>query len=213
MGSLIIGICGGTGSGKTTLAKKIYNALGAENSLLLSMDCYYKDDDALTIEQKARRNYDHPDAFDMELLVSHLKKLKNGESISYPTYDFTTHSRTSEWIKADSKKVIIIEGIMLFANPEITNMLDYKLFVDTDADVRILRRIMRDVKQRGRSLDSVVKQYLTTVKPMHETFIEPYKRLADIIVPEGGHNQTAFDMIVSTLVSKIRRDTDRKSVV
>ncbi len=207
MGSLIIGICGGTGSGKTTLAKKIYNALGAENSLLLSMDCYYKDDDALTIEQKARRNYDHPDAFDMELLVSHLKKLKNGESISYPTYDFTTHSRTSEWIKADSKKVIIIEGIMLFANPEITNMLDYKLFVDTDADVRILRRIMRDVKQRGRSLDSVVKQYLTTVKPMHETFIEPYKRLADIIVPEGGHNQTAFDMIVSTLVSKIRRDT------
>ena len=207
MGSLIIGICGGTGSGKTTLAKKIYNALGAENSLLLSMDCYYKDDDALTIEQKARRNYDHPDAFDMELLVSHLKKLKNGESISYPTYDFTTHSRTSEWIKADSKKVIIIEGIMLFANPEITNMLDYKLFVDTDADVRILRRIMRDVKQRGRSLDSVVKQYLTTVKPMHETFIEPYKRLADIIVPEGGHNQTAFDMIVSTLVSKIKRDT------
>ena len=193
MGSLIIGICGGTGSGKTTLAKK--------------MDCYYKDDDALTIEQKARRNYDHPDAFDMELLVSHLKKLKNGESISYPTYDFTTHSRTSEWIKADSKKVIIIEGIMLFANPEITNMLDYKLFVDTDADVRILRRIMRDVKQRGRSLDSVVQQYLTTVKPMHETFIEPYKRLADIIVPEGGHNQTAFDMIVSTLVSKIRRDT------
>lgn len=207
MGSLIIGICGGTGSGKTTLAKKIYNALGAENSLLLSMDCYYKDDDALTIEQKARRNYDHPDAFDMDLLVSHLKKLKNGESISYPTYDFTTHSRTSEWIKADSKKVIIIEGIMLFANPEITNMLDYKLFVDTDADVRILRRIMRDVKQRGRSLDSVVKQYLTTVKPMHETFIEPYKRLADIIVPEGGHNQTAFDMIVSTLVSKIKRDT------
>ncbi len=207
MGSLIIGICGGTGSGKTTLAKKIHNALGAENSLLLSMDCYYKDDDALTIEQKARRNYDHPDAFDMELLVSHLKKLKNGESISYPTYDFTTHSRTSEWIKAYSKKVIIIEGIMLFANPEITNMLDYKLFVDTDADVRILRRIMRDVKQRGRSLDSVVKQYLTTVKPMHETFIEPYKRLADIIVPEGGHNQTAFDMIVSTLVSKIKRDT------
>ncbi len=206
MGTLIIGICGGTGSGKTTLAKKIYNALGAENSLLLSMDCYYKDDDSLTIEQKARRNYDHPDAFDMELLVSHLKKLKNGESISYPTYDFTTHSRTSEWIKADSKKVIIIEGIMLFANPEITNMLDYKLFVDTDADVRILRRIMRDVKQRGRSLDSVVQQYLTTVKPMHETFIEPYKRLADIIVPEGGHNQTAFDMIVSTLVSKIKRD-------
>ena len=195
------------GQRKNHFGKKIYNALGAENSLLLSMDCYYKDDDALTIEQKARRNYDHPDAFDMELLVSHLKKLKNGESISYPTYDFTTHSRTSEWIKADSKKVIIIEGIMLFANPEITNMLDYKLFVDTDADVRILRRIMRDVKQRGRSLDSVVKQYLTTVKPMHETFIEPYKRLADIIVPEGGHNQTAFDMIVSTLVSKIKRDT------
>ena len=203
MKRLIIGICGGTGSGKTTLAKKICDALGKENSLLLAMDRYYKDDKTLTLQQKVSRNYDHPDAFDNELLLSHLNTLKNGGAIDCPTYDFATHSRLDEYTREESKKVIIIEGILLFADPRLTDLMDYKIFVDTDADVRILRRILRDVKERGRTLDSIVNQYLTTVKPMHERFIEPFKRVADIIVPEGGYNQPAFDIIVSTLVSKI----------
>lgn len=203
MERLLIGICGGTGSGKTTLARKIHDALGDENCLLLSMDRYYKDDDSLSPAQKALRNYDHPDAFDGDLLLSHLNALKNGEEIECPSYDFATHSRLKERTREKSKKVIIVEGILLFADPKLTDLLDYKIFVDTDADVRILRRILRDVKERGRTLDSVVNQYLTTVKPMHERFIEPFKRVADIIVPEGGYNHPAFDIIVSTLVSKI----------
>jgi len=203
MKRLLIGICGGTGSGKTTLAKKICDALGEENCLLIAMDRYYKDDNSLTFEQKAARNYDHPDAFDNELLLLHINTLMNGGSIECPSYDFATHSRMPYFTHEESKKVIILEGILLFADPRLTDLMDYKLFVDTDADVRILRRIMRDVKERGRNLDSVVNQYLTTVKPMHERFIEPFKRVADIIVPEGGYNQPAFDIIVSTLVSKI----------
>lgn len=201
MQTLIIGICGGSGSGKTTLAKKICNALG-EKSLLISMDCYYKDNTALTLEQRRKINYDHPDAFDSDLLIMHLKMLKEGKPVNCPIYDFSLSTR-SGYTTLQPKSVIIIEGIMLFANKEITDLLDYKFYVDTDADVRILRRIMRDVNARGRSLDSVVNQYLTTVKPMHESFIEPYKRIADIIVPEGGYNQAAFDMIVSTVVAKI----------
>lgn len=201
MQTLIIGICGGSGSGKTTLAKKICNALG-EKSLLISMDCYYKDNTALTLEQRRKINYDHPDAFDSDLLIKHLKMLKEGKPVNCPIYDFSLSTR-SGYTTLQPKSVIIIEGIMLFANREITDLLDYKFYVDTDADVRILRRIMRDVNARGRSLDSVVNQYLTTVKPMHESFIEPYKRIADIIVPEGGYNQAAFDMIVSTVVAKI----------
>ncbi len=204
MERLTIGICGGTGSGKTTLAQKIFDALKGE-SLLISMDCYYKNNSHLPFEERIKTNYDHPDAFDSELLVRHVKALKNGEAIDYPTYDFTTHLRNEEWIHAESKKVIILEGIMLFAVPEIVELLDYKIFVDTDADVRILRRMLRDVKERGRSLDSVANQYLETVKPMHETYIEPFKkRYSDIIVPEGGYNKNAFDMIVSTIVEKIK---------
>ena len=204
MEHLIIGICGGTGSGKTTLAEKIYNAL-KDDALLISMDCYYKNNAHLPFEERVKTNYDHPNAFDSDLLVSHLIDLKCDRSIDYPTYDFTTHSRKDEWIHATPKKVIIVEGIMLFAIPEIVKLLDIKIFVDTDADVRILRRILRDVKERGRSLDSVVDQYVTTVKPMHESYIEPFKRYSDVIVPEGGYNQNAFDMIVSTIVDKIKK--------
>lgn len=204
MEHLVIGICGGTGSGKTTLAIKIHEAL-KEDSLLISMDSYYKNNAHLPFEERIKTNYDHPDAFDSDLLVSHIKDLKADKEIDYPTYDFTTHLRGDKWIHAQSKKVIIIEGIMLFAVPEIVELLDYKIFVDTDADVRILRRMLRDVKERGRSLDSVANQYLNTVKPMHEAYIEPFKkRYSDIIVPEGGYNKNAFDMIVSTIVDKIK---------
>ena len=204
MEHLVIGICGGTGSGKTTLAIKIHEAL-KDDSLLISMDSYYKNNAHLPFEERIKTNYDHPDAFDSDLLVSHIKDLKADKEIDYPTYDFTTHLRGDKWIHAQSKKVIIIEGIMLFAVPEIVELLDYKIFVDTDADVRILRRMLRDVKERGRSLDSVANQYLNTVKPMHEAYIEPFKkRYSDIIVPEGGYNKNAFDMIVSTIVDKIK---------
>ena len=203
MEHLIIGICGGTGSGKTTLAEKIYNAL-KDDALLISMDCYYKNNSHLPFDERVKTNYDHPNAFDSDLLVSHLIDLKCDRAIDYPTYDFTTHSRKDEWIHANPKKVIIVEGIMLFTIPEIVKLLDIKIFVDTDADVRILRRILRDVKERGRSLDSVVEQYVNTVKPMHESYIEPFKRYSDVIVPEGGYNQNAFDMIVSTIVDKIK---------
>ncbi len=203
MDRIVIGIAGGTGSGKTTLANKIHRAFG-KDAVMLSMDCYYKDNPALSFEERCKTNYDHPDALDMDLLIEHLKKLKDGETIYHPTYDFATHSRCDEWIETKSEKVIILEGIMAFQNPQIVDMLDIKLYVDTDADVRIIRRITRDVNERGRSLESVVKQYLTTVKPMHEHFIEPSKRLADIIVPEGGHNKVAYEMIVNAILRRIK---------
>lgn len=202
MSSIVIGIAGGTGSGKTTLAKRIHKAFG-KDSVMLSMDCYYKDNGDMPYEDRCKINYDHPDSLDMDLLVEHIQKLKRGETIYHPTYDFSTHSRCAEWIETQSAKVVIIEGIMAFQNPKIVKMLDIKIYVDTDADVRIIRRILRDVNERGRSLDSVVKQYLTTVKPMHEHFIEPSKRLADIIVPEGGHNNVAYDMIVNAIMRRI----------
>lgn len=202
MKPLVIGMCGGTGSGKTTLSQKIVDYFKGD-ALLLCMDCYYKDNKELSFEERVKTNYDHPDAFDTDLFVKHIKALKNGEAIDHPTYDFTTHSRGEKWEHVESKPVIVLDGIMLFAIPRIVRLLDIKLFIDTDADVRILRRILRDVKERGRSLDSIVNQYLTTVKPMHEAFIEPSKRLADIIVPEGGYNEVAFDMIISTIIKKI----------
>ena len=202
MDRIVIGLCGGTGSGKTTLANRIYKAFGDE-ALLLGMDCYYKDNPDMPYEERVKINYDHPNAFDTDLFVTHLEMLRRGEKIVHPTYDFTKHLRSDKCVETESKRVIITEGILLFEDKRIVDNLDIKIFVDTDADVRILRRILRDVKERGRSLDSVVKQYLTTVKPMHEMFIEPSKRVADIIVPEGGHNEVAFDMIFSAILKKI----------
>lgn len=202
MERLIIGFCGGTGSGKTTLAERVINAVGGD-AVMLSMDCYYSDNKDMPFEERVKINYDHPKAFDTELLISHLKDLKAGKSIVHPTYDFSTHLRGEKWIKLEPAKVIIVEGILLFENKELVDMMDIKIFVDTDADVRILRRLLRDVKERGRNLDGVVEQYLTTVKPMHERFVEPSKRVADVIVPEGGHNNVAFDMIVDTIKRKI----------
>ena len=205
MERLIIGICGGTGSGKTTLAKNIFETVGQKDAVLISMDSYYKDNKKIPFKDRIKINYDHPDAIDMELLKDHIKALKKGKSIKCPIYDFETHSRLNEYIQLDSKKVIIIEWILLLSEPSLVELRDVKVFVDTDADVRILRRVVRDIKERGRSIDSVVEQYLTSVKPMHEKFIEPNKKLADIIVPEGGENKVAYDMLVNTIMSKIKK--------
>lgn len=202
MDRIVIGICGGTGSGKTTLAEKI-NEIFHDHAVLLSMDCYYKDNPDLPYAERAKINYDHPNAFETDLLIRDLKKLKNGQSIDHPTYDFSNHRRSSEVRHQEPKHIIIVEGILLFENLELVDLLDIKIYVDTDADVRILRRIMRDVKERGRDLDSVVNQYMKTVKPMHERFVEPSKRIADVIIPKGGKNEVALDMIIGTIRKKL----------
>ena len=202
MNRVIIGICGGTGSGKTTLAEKIYNEFNSCTTLI-GMDSYYKSDSSIPLEERAKCNYDHPDAFETELLIKHLKELKKGNAVDVPQYDYRNHLRKQEVTHVESRQIIIIEGILLLENKKLCDLLDIKIYVDTDADVRILRRIMRDVKERGRSLDSVVNQYQSTVKPMHEQFVEPYKRRADIIVPQGGHNAVALDVIIGCINHKL----------
>ncbi|MBO7178188.1 MAG: uridine kinase [Clostridia bacterium] len=202
MERLIIGFCGGTGSGKTTLASRVIEAVGGDG-VLVNMDCYYADNPHLPFEERVKVNYDHPDSIDTDLLIEHVKALKEGKSIMRPTYDFARHLRSDDWVRLDSAKVIIVEGILLFENQELMDLLNVKIFVDTDADVRVLRRLVRDVSERGRSIEGVIKQYLTTVKPMHERFVEPYRRKADVIVPEGGHNDVAFNMIMDTIKRKI----------
>ncbi|OQB99574.1 MAG: Uridine kinase [Firmicutes bacterium ADurb.Bin099] len=198
MDILVIGIAGGTGSGKTTLTNRLKERFGKDISVM-SHDNYYRSQDDISFEERVKTNYDHPDSFETDLLIKHLKQLKNGHSIECPVYSFSEHTRTKDTRKIDPTKVIIVEGILIFQNPELLNMLDIRIFVDTDPDVRILRRILRDVKERGRSLDSVVTQYLATVKPMHEQFVEPSKRNADIIVLEGGYNLVALDMIIQRI--------------
>lgn len=198
MDILIIGIAGGTGSGKTTLAENIISHFGDRISVLRHDD-YYKAHDELTYEERSKLNYDHPDAFDTPLLADHLMRLRKGETVHSPIYDYTVHNRSNEIREVRPSPVILLEGILIFADTAITSQLDLKIFVDTDADVRILRRIVRDVKQRARSLESVVEQYLTTVKPMHEAFVEPSKKKADIIIPEGGKNPAAYGMIINKI--------------
>lgn len=194
MTPIIIGIAGGTGSGKTTMVDKIASQFG-ESICLISQDFYYKAHDDIPFEERCKLNYDHPDSIETELLVDHLKKLKDGQSVFRPVYDFADHNRSKEVVEVHPVKVIIVEGILIFADKDLRDMFDIKIYIDTDADVRILRRILRDVKERGRSLESIVTQYLTTVKPMHEQFIEPSKKYADVIIPEGGHNQVALAMV------------------
>ncbi|MBQ1907984.1 MAG: uridine kinase [Firmicutes bacterium] len=199
----IIGFCGGSGSGKTTLAERIAAALG-DRAIVINMDSFYKKQVGKTYEERTKTNYDHPDAFDAELFISCLKDLKEGRPTEIPVYDFTIHNRSeADWVRLEPRPVIIADGIMLFAFPEVVDMMDLKIFVDTQADVRILRRMLRDVNERGRSMQSVVDQYLTTVKPMHDRYIEPYKAIADIIVPEGGYNTVACDIIVDALEKRL----------
>ena len=202
MKTMIIGIAGGSGSGKTTLTQHLRERFGSSVSVVYH-DNYYKRHDDMPYEERCLLNYDHPDAYDTDLMVEHLKRLRDGLPVECPVYDYTVHNRSDETVLIAPARVIIVEGILIFQNPELCNMMDIKIFVDTDADVRILRRIRRDVQERKRSLDSVIEQYLTTVKPMHEQFVEPSKRNADIIVLEGGHNLVALDMIVERVRSHI----------
>ena len=197
MNTILIGIAGGTGSGKTTLTKHLKKRFG-DDITVIGHDSYYKRQDR-PFEERCRQNYDHPDAFDTDLLVEHLKALKRGESIQCPVYSYVEHNRTDQTVEIKPTKVILVEGILIFASQELRDMLDIKIFVETDADVRILRRCLRDVEERGRTLESVVTQYLTTVKPMHEQYVEPSRKYADIVVLEGGHNLVALDMIMQRI--------------
>lgn len=196
MKTTIIGIAGGTGSGKSTLTARLREHFGEHEVSVINHDSYYKRHDELPYEERCKLNYDHPDSFDTDLLVEHLRALRRGETVQVPVYNYSIHNRSDKTVTASPAPVIIVEGILIFDSAELCSMMDLKVFVDTDADVRILRRIVRDVKSRGRTLDSVVKQYLTTVKPMHEQFVEPSKRKADLIVPEGGRNEVALDMLI-----------------
>ena len=195
---VVIGIAGGTGSGKTAIASAIEQEIG-EHIAIIPQDAYYRSFPDLPYEQRCRINYDHPDAFDTPLLLKHIRSLKNNIPIELPVYDYHEHLRKVQTVSRNPAKIIIVEGILIFENDDIVNELDIRIFVDTDADIRILRRIERDINERGRSLESVISQYRDTVRPMHIQFVEPTKRLADIIIPEGGHNRIGIDMIIAKL--------------
>ena len=192
---MVIGIAGGTGSGKTTITRRLIQAFGEEVSVV-HHDNYYKAHHDMPYEERAKLNYDHPNAFDTDLMLRHIRQLKAGKSIQCPVYDYSIHDRTDKTVLIRPTRVIIVEGILIYESLELCREMDIKIYVDTDADVRILRRIVRDVRDRGRSLDSVIDQYLSTVKPMHEQFVEPSKRRADVIIPQGGHNQVALEMVI-----------------
>ena len=205
---LVIGIAGGTGSGKTTLMKNLINRF-EDVVTVISHDNYYKRHDDIPYEERCRLNYDEPSAFDTSLMVYHLDQLRHGYEIECPVYDFTVHNRSAETIHIVPKKVIIVEGILIFENEELRNLMDIRIFVDTDADIRLCRRIKRDVNKRGRTLESVLEQYQQTVKPMHEQYVEPSKKYAHIVVPEGGKNLVALDMIVGRIQRHLKEaETD-----
>jgi uridine kinase len=203
--AVVIGIAGGTGSGKTTLAKRLKEDF-LEDITLLCQDYYYKSFDNLNSEEKKKLNFDHPDSFDSELFIEHVKRLKGLQSIERPVYSFVENKRLVETVSEKGTRVVLLEGILLFENPELLELMDIKVFVDTDADIRFARRLLRDINERGRDIDSVVNQYFSTVKPMHEAFVEPSKKRADIIIPEGGMNHVAFSMLVEKIKSVLTND-------
>ena len=196
---LVIGIAGGTGSGKTTLMKNLITEFCSDVTIL-SHDNYYKRHDELTYEERCKLNYDEPAALETDLMAAHLEQLRRGQAIDCPVYDFTRHNRSEKTIRIEPRKVIIVEGILIFENQPLRDLMDIRIFVDTDADVRLCRRILRDVQERGRTLESVLDQYQTTVKPMHEKYVEPSKRFAHIVVPEGGKNTVALDMVTGRIL-------------
>jgi len=203
MKTITIGVAGGSGSGKTTVAKNILQLVGLDNIAYLSHDSYYRNFNSLPFEERAKLNYDHLDSFDNDLLVDHIKKLQNGEAVDVPIYDFTTHMRTSKTKRVEPQPVIIIDGILILAEKELRDLMDVKIFVDIDSDIRFIRRLERDIAERGRSVESVIQQYVNTVRPMHLEFVEPSKRYADVIIPIGGFNQVAIEMVASRLKSMV----------
>ena len=201
----VIGVAGGTGSGKSTLVKRLQEAFRCEDVATHCHDYYYKAHPELTYEERTKLNYDHPQSFDTDMLVEHIRALKNNVPIERPVYSFVDHNRTAETVPVKPSKVIIIDGILIFENKELRDMMDIKVFVDTDADLRLARRILRDVRERGRSMESVIDQYTTTVKPMHEEFVEPSKKYADVIIPEGGFNSVAVQMLIQNIRSIVEK--------
>ncbi|WP_255407848.1 uridine kinase [Sporosarcina sp. P1] len=196
---VVIGITGGSGSGKTSVTKKIHEVFQGHSVVVIEQDDYYKDQSHLVFEERLATNYDHPLAFDTDLLIQHIHQLINRQAIEKPTYDYTLHTRSAEKIPVDSQDVIILEGILVLEDERLRDLMDIKLFVDTDSDIRIIRRILRDIHDRGRTVDSVVEQYVKVVRPMHNQFIEPTKKYADIIIPEGGENAVAIDLMVTKI--------------
>ena len=199
MEPVVIGVAGGTGSGKTTVAREILRRAGTHQISLIQHDAYYRNLDDLPLAQRAMRNFDHPDALDNDLLISHLQELKVGRPVEIPVYDFTTHTRTAETQHVEAHRVVMVEGILIFADEALRRLMDVKIYVDTDADIRFIRRLERDIAERGRTMDSVIQQYLATVRPMHQEFVEPSKRYADVIIPEGGYNEVAMEMVAARI--------------
>jgi uridine kinase len=202
--SIVFGVAGGTASGKTTVARAILDAVGTAQVAYLPHDAYYKDMKHLSYEERTKLNYDHPDSLETKLLVKHIKQLQRGELVKVPVYDFTRHRRTKETVLVEPSPIILVDGILIFTRRKLRALMDIKVYVDTDADVRFIRRLQRDIEERGRSLASVVQQYLQTVRPMHLRFVEPSKQYADLIIPDGGHNQVAMAMVVSRLRDLLR---------
>jgi uridine kinase len=204
MQPVVVGVAGGTGSGKTTVATEILRRAGTDHISFIQHDAYYKDLSDLPMAQRAMQNFDHPDALDNALLISHLQELKAGRPIELPVYDFTTHSRTSRTVTVEPFPVILVEGILIFADEELRQLMDVRIYVDTDADIRFIRRLQRDIAERGRTMESVIHQYLATVRPMHQEYVEPSKRHANVIIPEGGFNEVAMEMIAARIRALLR---------
>lgn len=205
MASFVIGVAGGSGSGKTTVVRRIVDSLGLEHVTLLQHDRYYRDRNDLRLEERAALNYDHPNSLETDLLVRHVKELKSGRPIDVPQYDFTRHARLAETESFQPRRALILEGILVFTDAALRDLMDLKVFVDTDSDTRFIRRLQRDVAERGRTMESVIDQYLSTVRPMHLEFVEPSKRYADVIIPLGGHNTVAVDLLLTMLRSVASR--------
>jgi uridine kinase len=199
MASLVIGVAGGTGSGKTTVANVILQRVGADRIAYVPHDAYYRNDSDLPKAQNGLINWDHPDSLETELMIAHVKALKSGQAVELPVYDFTTNTRTARTTRVEPQPIILVEGILIFADTQLRPLFDIKIFVDTDPDIRFIRRLQRDIAERGRTPESVIRQYLETVRPMHLEFVEPSKRYADVIIPEGGYNEVAMDMIVARI--------------
>lgn len=203
--NIIIGIAGGSGSGKTSVAKALVKDMHLNGTVIIEQDWYYKDLAHLPQEERMKWNFDHPNSVEFDLLIRDLKRMLNSETVEVPQYNYVTHSRAKETLTIKPQKVILVEGIMVLYEPKLRNLLDIKIFVDTDADIRFIRRLKRDIYKRGRAIDNVIDQYMQTVRPMHETFVEPSKRFADIIVPEGGHNKVAIDLLRTKITSLLAR--------